>query len=182
MSIQRYTICKIGGAAAEPVLEKFKLWHARDQAVQESDSMEWDAAELLIMKQFVDTLRTHSAELPVIYFSEYIDMWTVGSSLFPLLQNAPEAYLVRADFTMACVRIDPQLDISALIPKPVIRYESNQDQEDMWFLTHLWHSLRAWEKLIPTGAVVVIRESLGGPSPDDPEVLAKCREVPAWLK
>jgi hypothetical protein len=180
MAIQRWTICTIGGAAAEPVLEKFKRWHNRNLVIHESEDMEWDAASLAEMNRFVEMLRAHSAELPVVYFSEHVDMWDVAASNLSFLEKTSETWIVRADYAMACCRISTG-NSASWIPKRAEGEDSEIGQEKTWFFAHLRHAMNAWNSVITEGAVVVIRECIGGPSPADEEVIKACREAPDWL-
>src|SRR5213080_430481 len=99
MATQRVTLAKIGGAAAETIANQFRLW----QQARRDD--EFPAEVQIALDEFAEILRAHSAELPVAYFSEWIDMWSMGD-LIPALGD-DQAVTVFGRRYQACCHHEP---------------------------------------------------------------------------
>ena len=80
MATQRITIAKVGGAAAETILDQLRVWSAARRAIN-PDQWSPDQWPLDVKRRagcLVRQLRAHAHELPVIYFAEWMDMWSMG--------------------------------------------------------------------------------------------------------
>ena len=75
---QLFTIAKIGGIAGEQVLSHIKSWCC---PVDDSARKELADSVGRQVQNLVTQLRLHADEPPVLFFAEYIDVWSMGDTV-----------------------------------------------------------------------------------------------------
>ena len=73
MATQRVTVAKIAGDAASILIKRFEAWPAYDAISNEEPTICPEVDE------FVDRLRANAHRPPVVYFIEWIDMWSMAT-------------------------------------------------------------------------------------------------------
>ena len=160
MPTQKLMIAAIAGHAGEAVGELFRGW----RAARLGDG--WHDNVRQAVDVFCEGLRAHGSELPVVYFSEWVDRWLMGDDV-----PGPEA-VSGCRCEAACT---PSADLANWA-----RRLGNQHQEHRWLVRRLREATQAWQPLSGATVVVVAREVLGGSATDE-EVTASFQVVPAWL-
>lgn len=157
MAIQRLTIAKIGGEAGRAVLELFNQWRQADADARIADAVD----------SFCDHLRTNACELPVIYYSEWVDRWLMGDSI--LLTPPVEG----KRFQACCMTCAETLERAAQC--------RTQFPEQEWLSAHLREAAESWKPLVGKSAIILLREVFG-PSTLDEEITASLQAVPEWIR
>jgi hypothetical protein len=112
--------------------------------------------------RFCQQLPAHGAELPVVYFCEWVDRWLMGDQV-------PGSGAVQGSrFQVTCLsRAGAQLQA---------RQCGNQFEEQKWLASRLREAATSWAGEEPA-VVVVVREVLGGSTTDE-EIRASLRVIP----
>ncbi len=151
MATQRLFIATLAGEAANLTANLFSIW-------RKGHSVRID--------EFCESLGVHRAELPVVYFSEWMDRWLMGDRV-----PGPGAVEGRRFEATCFTRVEA--------------YEwagrcGTQYQEELWLANRLREAASGWDALTDRITVVVVREVLGV-STSDEEVKATMLVAPAWL-
>jgi hypothetical protein len=165
MPTQRVTLAKIGGLAADAIERQFALWSSR----RIGDSYPEHVRRSL--DEFAISLCAHASKPPVVYFSQWIDMWSLGD-LLPGLGDDRAATIDGIKYQACCHR-------------PPIRFRTtiigdDPPQESNWLVNRLREAEDAWAELVPNYIIVVVREVVGG-LVEDNEMDAAQEHVPDWL-
>jgi hypothetical protein len=187
MASQRLTIAKLGGEAGFSVISRFRGWAALRSA---DDPEEWTPEQWPIearreMDRFASSLKTHGHELPVLFFNESVDHWLMGSDYdrWLLPRDGPRAIKLHGDrHELWCYPLpdDGILAESLQRASRSNRIRERTWQEERWFRLQLLEAVLAWEPLVEVGAIVVLREVLGG-LVEDHEVEEAMKIVPGWV-
>jgi hypothetical protein len=163
--MQRISLAKLGGAAARAVAGLFQRW---EQARQDD---EFPVEVQLELDAFAVALRAHSAELPIVYFSEWIDMWSMGD-LIPALGNEKAITILGRRYEACCHHPNISVKATTIGGEP--------PQETIWLMHRLEEAKDAWAELVSEWVVVILREPLG-PLVEDHEREAALLQCPNWL-
>jgi hypothetical protein len=187
MASQRITIAKIGGEAGVAITSRFRRWA---ELRVFDDPMEWDSAQWPIearreIDAFASTLRAHGHELPVFYFSEYVDFWSMEDVYSRWLSqpDRPRAIEVHCDrFQLWCYALPDGGSLADLLQRAprLKRIRERDSQEERWFTIQLLEAILAWSPMVEVAAVVVLREVFGG-LVEDHEVDESLTIVPDWI-
>jgi hypothetical protein len=165
MATQRLIVTKIGGQAAQVVAELFQAWQhhvTADRSPSEISSA---------VDGFAEQLIAHAHCPPILYFAQWIDLWSMGD-LVPGLGN-DRALVVAGRRFEACFHKPPVAVRTTTI-------NGEEAQETCWLRNHLREAEFAWSELAPEAVIVVLREPLGALVTD--EVLVESfRASPPWL-
>ncbi len=160
MATQRIIIAKIAGDAGDTIAAAFSRWAPRRPAGQEAEEVRREVDRLGAQ------LRLNGVALPVIYYCEWIDRWSMGDLL-------PRSCVVRgAQVEAFCLLPAEAQALAAECP--------NQFQEQEWFAARLREAALAWEGFVTRSVLVVLREVLDRSTYDD-ELLACMDQVPGWV-
>ncbi len=152
MPTQWLTLTSIAGPTGTFVQEHFNNWRdTNDQGAIDS---------------FCLLLFEHRKELPIIYWTEWIDRWLMAD-MVPLKE-----WIDGKRFEVWCVPSKKALKWAKRIPK--------QFDEQVWLATRLQEASMAWQGLFKSTTVILIRETLGGCSTDE-EVVAAAAPVADWV-
>jgi len=77
---QRITVAKVGGMAAAVAMLRLEEWASARQIDDRDEwsSEQWPASVRRRADAFADRLRSHALSLPVVYFAEWADLWSVN--------------------------------------------------------------------------------------------------------
>jgi len=153
MATQRITVAVLAGGAGRVVRELFRSWRAMDSSCDSID-------------QFCSALRAHGAELPVIYYCEWVDRWLMGDV-------APGPHQIDGrKYQLACYSRPQALDRAKQCSRNVA--------EEQWFATQLRQASRCWP-VEEHGVMLAVREVIGSTALDE-EVVSTLNDIPAWLR
>jgi hypothetical protein len=181
MASQRITIAKLAGLSGTIAFQRITAWSETRNAADPNlwSPEQWPESIRQEADDFADRLRAHGFVLPVCFFVEWADMWSMGY-LFPSLLtpwNSPGPIRVHANrfeiFAYALPDGGRLADfLAAAGPQ--------QFPETDWFLNRLKEAVSDWEKLVASATLVVLRSVMGG-SVLDEEVTASLNTRPEWL-
>jgi hypothetical protein len=173
MAAQRIVLSKVAGAAAVHIRTQFQRWQSALIGCGKEappGSHEIPVSVRNRIDQFANALREHAAQPPVVYYSEWADLWS-GGDLLPGLYS-PEPVTISGTRVEACCHEADQVQ-AAIARLP-------QTQEEAWLQARLREALDAWQELLDDQVLIVIREPLGGSVTDD-GLTASLTGVPEWL-
>ena len=195
MPSQYFTIVKIGGEAADAAWERFRRWHGARVTDRDSpegsllaakplfpdtdcsDGDEWQPEQWpdqvrKEVDQFADNLRDNAHQPPILFFAEFVDLW----SMHP-------AATLRLDLVMGnrydimCIKL-PLSEKRAGDLKKSRRY--GQWDEDRFFAATVLAAATAWGKLVEKSILIVLRRAVGGLVTDE-EIMDSLNTTPDWL-
>lgn len=172
MPSQYFTVVKIGGAAADVVVEKFRSWLSAQADGDELSSEQWPADVRKEVDQLADDLRQHAHELPILFHAEHVDLW----SMHPIASLPLDLVMGdRQDVMVLELPLSEQL-VSLLQQ----RRRHGQWDESRFFATTILTAAAAWEKLVDNAVLVIVRRVVGGLVSDD-DVLNSLKRIPNWF-
>lgn len=187
MASQRITIAKIGGASALALASQFKKW-AGERTIDEPADLrpdQWPVSARREMAAFASELRANGHAPPVVYYCEYIDLWSMGDLFDRWMPNHNGSRLMclLSDVVeLRCYALpDGGLlaeDLQRLLKKRSLR--ERDPQEDRWFVVSLLEATLAWTGVVDTAALVVVREVLGG-LVEDSEIAESLENTAPWI-
>jgi hypothetical protein len=151
MATQRVTIAGVAGKAGVAITALFRSWRTNPDA---------DAVDKLCAR-----LRANGTSLPIVYFCEWVDRWSMGDLLPGPAAVAGQRYQA------TCLTPHQAAGWAAQCPA--------QFPEQSWLATRLGEAAVAWER-VAERSVVVVREILAASS-DDSEVRESLGRIPSWL-
>ncbi len=151
MATQRMTVATLIGDASDVVTKLFAGWLATPDAAA--------------VDQFCASLREHYLSLPVVYFSEWADRWSMGDSLSGDVVEGRryQALCLSPEQAEACAARCGQ-----------------QFFEQGWLASRLREAAVDCASIAERTVVVLLREVVG-PTTIDEEVRRSLCIIPAWL-
>ncbi len=188
MATQRIIISKIGGEAGMTILHQFQEWNSLRSAERTPgvlDADQWPIAAHRQMDALVDALRTQSDTPPIVFFSEYVDMWSMGDLLDRWADKANEHFIKTASprLELACYLL-PDNDRLVSVLRRSLRRKAIRDrepQEARWFVLTLLEAVLAYQPSVSDAVLVFIREVLGSLICDS-ELERSLIGIPEWLR
>ena len=178
MAIQEWTIVKLVGPAATDAADRFdRWWKARGSDDPNSfGADQWSVSIRREASEYVSTLVEHRWGMPVAYFSQHVDLWTMGGGIVGRRPGEPEPEVWHDTGQLWCHRLP---DGGKLIQcwRPV---ERAQFQEGEWLARRLLEAAEAYDKLWPVAVLLVNRNSIGV-SPSDDELKLAAAKLPTWI-
>jgi hypothetical protein len=162
VATQRFTVAKIGGAAGPVVADLFRRWREPPESAPAPE-----------IAAFVRGLRANGHTPPVVSFAEWTDYWLMGDALSDLMKRVRGVVIAASHFEAA---LCDQPETLARLPR-----DGWQFGEERVLVGRLHEAADAWEPLVQSGVVVIVREVLG-PTVLDEEMTAALATVPAWLR
>ena len=135
------------------------------------------------MKRYVKGLRGEAVKFPVVFFAEYMDMWSSGyvfTDVFP--QKQGNFFNVMGDEEeLLCYIFPDDGELQANLSRRMRRksIQSRNPQETKWYLVNLMEACVAWDKVAGNAAIVVVRKVLGG-LVEDEQIADSSNIVPDW--
>ena len=183
---QIVTVAKISGEASQVVLCAFQRWsEARVASTEEPALMEpgqWPADCRAEMRQFAQFIRTNVGQLPIVFWNEHVDMWSMGDvfrNAFPW--NASSLFDVESDnaLSLLCYAIPDGGLLHAHLGRQLRRM--GLAQEAKWYVRVLQEAATARCPVVEEAAIVVVRQVIAGLVTDD-EVEKARHLIPEWLR
>jgi hypothetical protein len=151
MATQRMTLLTLIGDAAEVVAKLFASWCAKPDPAA--------------VDQLCASFREHSLSLPEVYFSEWIDRWSMGDSL-------PGAVAEGRQYQVVCLSPEQAVACAARC--------GQQFFEQGWLAARLREAALDCASVADQRLVVLFREVVG-PTMIDEEMRRSLSVIPAWL-
>jgi hypothetical protein len=181
VATQRITVTKIGGAAADEILPKLREWSAARAAADRNASAreQWPPEVRRQADGLADHLRANSFASPVVYFAEWVDMWSMGDLFSQWLTppDGPVPFAIHADRFEVFGYGLPDGDRLA---RHLAGAGPQQLAEQDWYVRRLREAVEAWQKLVERAVLVVLRQVMEG-SVTDEEIRVSLEHVPEWL-
>jgi hypothetical protein len=181
VATQRITVAKVGGTAADVVILRLSEWAF---ARQTDDSSEWSSEQWPLSVRsradaFADRLRSHALSLPMIYFAEWADLWSMGDQFSRMLTppGGPPPLIIHADRFQI---YGYGLPDGGRLLEYLASVGPQQFTEYDWFVRQLREAVMAWQELVEQAAIVALREVVGGLVTDD-ELSDSMSLLPDWL-
>jgi hypothetical protein len=185
MATQRITIAKIAGRAASVVRTRFAEWSAartvRDPSLWSAD--QWPADCRRAVDAFAARLRAEAHVPPVVYFSEHVDLWSMGDLFDRYLPTGGDLRVVMGDeFVLTCYSLPDGGTLgSRLEDRSGQGAADEHPQEHHWFRARLSEAVRAWDPLCGEAVLVLLRQILEG-SVTDEEMKQSLLRAPPWVE
>ncbi len=152
MATQRLTVATLAGDAALAANVLFRSWQSRPDPAA--------------VDQLCDGLRGDGLSLPVVYFCEWADRWSMGD-------DAPGPGAAEGRRYEATCLTPAQTEARA-------GRCGRQLPEQGWLAARLREAAGAWAGICEPRVVLVVREVIGLSATDE-EVTDSLRIVPRWL-
>ena len=179
MPSQYLTIAKIAGEASNETLRQFLAWNALRNCTDpnEWDPKQWPERTRLAADEWANRLRAHAHEPPVIFYTEYVDLWSSGFPQ-PQLNEHGLISIMANRFELSCL----PLPLTAAARTDLERLSTDgQFDEYRWFARHTLDAADSWNKLVGQAVLVFLRLVVSGLVNDD-ELLESLKTVPGWMK
>lgn len=179
-------IAKLTGESAAAISSLFKRWSDERAGSPDEPTLvepeQWPVTSRRAMVRLADELRNHATEPPVVFYSEHVDMWSMGDAYreaFP--ENGGPLHEVEADdgVCLWCYELPDGGAMEKHIKRQLRR--KRQPDETKVFLQGLLHAERAWRELVPQSCIVVVRRVTGG-LVEDGNVAESSRHVADWMR
>jgi hypothetical protein len=186
MATQRIIVAKIGGKAGLAAMQSLHDLRSSLNIVHDSNRhTSRRSGHPQALKAFAASLRLNGAVPPVIFFEEYVDMWSMGDFFercLPRRRIPNIAKVVHGEFEVWGYRL-PDGGLLERQTKRLLRSKPAREpsgQEQRWFLSSLLHALDAWDSVAGDAALIIVREVLGALLGDS-EVKQAMEHVPQWV-
>src|SRR5262245_25381609 len=151
MATQRMTVATLIGASAAVVAQLFASWRAKPDPAA--------------VDQLCASLRDYGMSLPVVYFSEWADRWSMGDTF-------PAGVVEGRRFQAICLSPEQAEACAAGC--------GQQFFEEGWLAARLREAAMDCASVAEQCVVVLLREVVG-PTTIDEEVRRSLSVVPEWL-
>ena len=151
MATQRMTVATLIGAAAGVVADLFAGWRSKPDPAA--------------VDKICASLRDHYLSLPVVYFSEWADRWSMGDSL-------PGDVVEGRRYQAVCLSPEQANECASRC--------GQQFFEQGWLAARLREAALDCASVAEQSVVVLLREVVG-PTTIDEEVRRSLSVIPAWL-
>lgn len=146
---------------------------------------QWPAPARKEMDAFASSLRSNGHKPPVVYFSEHVDLWSMGDLFrrsFPSSDHHELIELHSDRGVLWCYPLPDGGTLSDLLRRSsrLKRIRERNPQEDRWFTAHLLEATLAWEGIVDVAAIVLLREVFGG-LVEDSEIGESLTTIPGWI-
>jgi hypothetical protein len=181
LASQRITVAKLAGESADLALQRLGKWSAARQSDDPNlwSPEQWPDDVRKEADDFAECLRAHGLTLPVIYFAEWADMWSIGD-LFTRWLTPPDGSRLLGVHATRFELFAYGLPDGGRLAKYLANAGPQQFTETDWFIGRLREAIEAWQKLVERAALVVLRYVVDG-SISDEEVTASLHNTPGWL-
>lgn len=181
MATQRNSIAKVGGLAADAVLQRLGDWSAARRVIDphEWSSDQWPTPVRQHVDAFARRLQAHALSPPVLHFVEWTDLWSMGDLFARWLTppgGAPPLTVLADRFEI----YGYALPDGGSLARHLAGAGPQQFEESDHFVRRLGEAVAAWETLTDRAAIVVLREVVGGLVTDE-EIEASLSVVPDWI-
>lgn len=180
MASQRMIVAKVGGEAAVSLFDRFRNFDPQGTPLR-GDRDSRSGGEL---QHFVSCLRAHSHCPPVLFYAEYVDMWSMGDVFTRPFAGCNRRRFLQVEdgIELMVYRLPDKGRLERTIRAALRskRARSAQWQETRLYLTILLESVLSWEEIKGKTAVVVVRDVHGSLVLDE-DVIRSMKHVPDWI-
>jgi hypothetical protein len=178
LAIQQWTIIKLVGPAATDAASRFDHWRTARRSDDPScfTQGDWRPSVRRAAARYLTRLADHRWEMPVVYFSQHVDLWLAGGQIQVHLANT-RARVWHDGGELWCYRLP---DRGKLVKRNTAPARSAQFPESEWLAHRLIEAVRAYDKLWPQATLLVNRQAVTA-SPTDEELKAAAAGLPKWL-
>ena len=178
MAIQEWTIIKLVGPAASDAADRFdRWWKARES--DDPDGMmltEWSASIRQEVSAYFSSLVKHRWEMPIAYFSQHVDLWSVGL-VFDAHLCDQKAQVWHDTGQLKCYRLP---DHGELIKCNEPATSPTNIPENQWLAQRLIEAAQAYDHVWPEAVLLVNRLAITVSSSDD-ELKRDAAKLPTWM-
>lgn len=168
MAAQRVVLLKVIGESGRLVAERCRAWAARQQTSPDDPELRKKIG------RFAEVLDAHRTDLPVVYYSEWLDRWSMGDDFAkPFTARGGVALVPVGRFSDVYITDRP----ADMLTLPA---DGWQFDEQALLATRLRELAVEWEQLVEDGVIVLLRQVIGA-STDDEEITATMANTPEWL-
>jgi hypothetical protein len=184
LATQRIILAKIAGRAAAAARARFAVWSAA-RTVQSAEIWspeQWPDDVRRSADAFADRLRAEGHVLPVVYFSEHVDLWSIGDFYRGCLPAGSNTLTVFGDhFELACYSLPDDNRLADELKEALKQQNVRKNpREEHWFRLRLQEAVRAREPLGAESLLVIVRQVLDV-TVTDIEVQQSLFRVPPWI-
>ena len=181
MASQRITIAKLAGVSGDIALKRLSAWSAARNAADPNlwSPEQWPEHVRQEADDFAERLREHGFALPVCYFVEWADMWSMADE-FPRWLSPPNCSRPIGVHANRFEIFAYGLPDGGRLANYLAGAGPQQFPETDCFVVNLQDAVSAWEKLVPRATLVVLRHVVGGSALDE-EVTASLNTPAPWL-
>jgi hypothetical protein len=124
----------------------------------------WTDSDHADIERFCVTLTNAARQLPVLYYAQYLDSWSVGWSQFRLLRCADgvRRQICGSDFGVVYYPSRFCADLLAQVQKWRRKRAYRDQAEDRWYLDHVKEALAVGLNMQVPFLVVSVSQGLGG--------------------
>ena len=175
---QRLTIAKIGGKAAQAASRQFRDWRQARlvENPNEWETEQWPETVRRRADSWADNLRQQGHEPPVVFFAEYVDLWSFCPP-FRFLAKHGLIQMMADRHELFCIDLPFSKDLTRQLEQ--LRTHGQWD-EDRFFGMVTLEAASAWNKLVDTAVLIFVRQVVAGSATDE-EVSASLETVPDWI-
>jgi hypothetical protein len=179
MAVQEFTIIKLVGPAASDAADRFDRW-CKARVTDDPDGfflLEWSAEIRREVSAYLSSLVEHRWELPIVYFSQHVDLWSVGI-VFDHCLCGRKAQVGHDSGQLMCYRLP---DRGELIKynEPAAASPGNVP-ENRWLARRLIEAAEAYDDVWPDAVLLVNRLAIT-PSSSDDELKRDAAKLPTWM-
>lgn len=181
MASQRITIAKVGGVAADRAARWLGDWSAlrKTNNPNQRSSAQWPEDARQKADDLADRVRAHAFAPPVVYFSEWADLWSMGD-MFEHWLMPPDAATPLVIHANRFEVYGYTLPDSGRLAHYLANAGPQQWTETEWFVCRLREAVAAWQERVARAALLVLRHVVGSSALDE-DVAASLRIEPRWL-
>ena len=181
MPSQRITVAKIGGLAADIVLQRMQEWSAARQTnnPNEWSPDQWPQPIRAEADAFANQLRAHAFAPPVVHFVEWADTWSMGD-LFRRWLTPPDGPMPLAVFADQHEIFVYSMPDGGRLARHLVTVGPQQWTEANWFIARLHEAVETWQELVERALLVVLRYVVASSALDE-EVTTSLQRLPDWL-
>lgn len=180
MATQWITVVKVSGVTGEYVLSNIRRWQATRLCDDspECSPEQWPKSVQAEVDRLVEKIDEHATELYIAYYAKWLDTSSMGDSFqeWFLPTNSTDGLIVHSTrYELYGCALPDQNSLLKHFEK---RRRDEADQ-DLWLRWHLKQAIESWSDLVPSAALVVIREVVGGTVTID-EISASLQQEANW--
>ena len=147
--------------------ERCREWERREQVRPDDPELRREVG------RFAESLDAHRTELPVVYYTEWLDRWSMFNTFSePFAARGGSVLRATGRFDLVCCTDRP----AEMLTLPAGGW---QWDEQAWLAARLREVATAWEGM--GGSSLVLLRAASAPSTEDEEVTAAMAGDPEWL-
>jgi hypothetical protein len=180
--MQEWTVIKLVGPAAFDAAVRFDCWW---KAREGGDSEEWcvtkwSEAIRHEASAYLESLIEHRREMPIVYFSQHVDLWTMGGGILGRSARGIEPEVMHATGELWCHRLPDEGKLLRLHRSAAIAKPGQYVQESQWLARRLLEAAEAYDQVWPE-AVLLLNRRVFNLSLSDEELRSAAATLPVWL-